>query len=142
MEAPRLPRLVGDARALCDPTGGILRRGVARERKHPIPMARGVRVSPFRGAGGASHDRDEEHDLAKALMASLVAQHGVEYLFATVVLMGLIQLFVGVMRWGTFIRLVPHPVMLGFVNGLAIVSFLAQMSQFQVPGSAEVTRRG
>ena len=71
------------------------------------------------------------------VMVSLVAQHGVEYLFATVVLMGLIQIVVGVMRWGKFIRLVPHPVMLGFVNGLAIVIFLAQLSQFQVPGTAE-----
>ncbi len=71
------------------------------------------------------------------VMVSLVAQHGVEYLFATVVLMGLIQIFVGIMRWGKFIRLVPHPVMLGFVNGLAIVIFLAQLGQFQVPGTAE-----
>lgn len=71
------------------------------------------------------------------VMVSLVAVHGVEYLFATVVLMGLIQLVVGFMHWGKFIRLVPHPVMLGFVNGLAIVIFLAQLGQFQVPGSAE-----
>ena len=70
------------------------------------------------------------------VMVSLVAQHGVEYLFATVVLMGLIQIVVGIMRWGKFIRLVPHPVMLGFVNGLAIVIFLAQLGQFQVPGTA------
>nr|WP_281983753.1 SulP family inorganic anion transporter [Thalassorhabdomicrobium marinisediminis] len=70
------------------------------------------------------------------VMVSLVALHGVEYLFATVVLMGLIQLVVGFMHWGKFIRLVPHPVMLGFVNGLAIVIFLAQLGQFQVPGTA------
>ena len=76
------------------------------------------------------------------VMVSLVAQHGVEYLFATVVLMGLIQIFVGIMRWGKFIRLVPHPVMLGFVNGLAIVIFLAQLTQFQVPGTAEVSGHG
>ncbi|MFT7107894.1 MAG: SulP family sulfate permease [Yoonia sp.] len=76
------------------------------------------------------------------VMVSLVAIHGVEYLFATVVLMGLIQIFVGVMRWGKFIRLVPHPVMLGFVNGLAIVIFLAQMGQFQVPGSADAAGHG
>jgi len=76
------------------------------------------------------------------VMVSLVAMHGVEYLFATVVLMGLIQIFVGVMRWGKFIRLVPHPVMLGFVNGLAIVIFLAQMGQFQVPGSASAAGHG
>ena len=76
------------------------------------------------------------------VMVSLVAQHGVEYLFATVVLMGLIQIGVGLMRWGKFIRLVPHPVMLGFVNGLAIVIFLAQLGQFQVPGSAEHAGHG
>ncbi|SHF46488.1 sulfate permease, SulP family [Loktanella atrilutea] len=75
------------------------------------------------------------------VMVSLVAQHGVEYLFATVVLMGLIQIVVGVMRWGKFIRLVPHPVMLGFVNGLAIVIFLAQLGQFKVPGG-EVSGHG
>ncbi len=65
------------------------------------------------------------------VMVSLVVQHGVEYLFAAVVLMGILQLFFGLMRWGKFIRMVPHPVMLGFVNGLAIVIFLAQMGQFQ-----------
>jgi len=66
------------------------------------------------------------------VMVALVAQHGVEYLFATVVLMGLIQVLAGVLRLGKFIRLVPYPVMLGFVNGLAIVIFLAQLKQFQV----------
>ena len=75
-------------------------------------------------------------------MVSLVAQHGVEYLFATVILMRLIQIVVGVMKWGKFIRLVPHPVMLGFVNGLAIVIFLAQLGQFQVPGTAEAAGHG
>ena len=76
------------------------------------------------------------------VMVSLVAQHGVEYLFATVVLMGIIQIAAGVFHLGKFIRLVPHPVMLGFVNGLAIVIFLAQMTQFQVPGTAEVSGHG
>lgn len=65
------------------------------------------------------------------VMVSLVGEHGIEYLFATVVLAGLIQIVVGAMKWGKFIRLVPHPVMLGFVNGLAIVIFLAQLTQFQ-----------
>lgn len=69
------------------------------------------------------------------VMVALVAEHGVEYLFATVVLMGILQVIAGVMHWGKFIRLVPHPVMLGFVNGLAIVIFLAQMTQFKVPGT-------
>ncbi len=76
------------------------------------------------------------------VMVSLVAEHGVEYLFATVVLMGLLQVFAGLMQWGKFIRLVPHPVMLGFVNGLAIVIFLAQLGQFKVPGSMENTGHG
>ena len=76
------------------------------------------------------------------VMVSLVAVHGVEYLFATVVLMGILQLAAGIFRMGKFIRLVPHPVMLGFVNGLAIVIFLAQMSQFQVPGTAEAAGHG
>lgn len=76
------------------------------------------------------------------VMVALVAQHGVEYLFATVILMGLLQIFAGLMQWGKFIRLVPHPVMLGFVNGLAIVIFLAQMSQFKVPGTMVDTGHG
>ncbi|WP_137699648.1 SulP family inorganic anion transporter [Marimonas lutisalis] len=76
------------------------------------------------------------------VMVALVAEHGVEYLFATVVLMGILQLIAGAMHWGKFIRLVPHPVMLGFVNGLAIVIFLAQLTQFKVPGSMENTGHG
>ena len=68
------------------------------------------------------------------VMVALVSQHGVEYLFATVVVMGIIQVAAGVFRLGKFIRLVPHPVMLGFVNGLAIVIFMAQLTQFQMPG--------
>lgn len=68
------------------------------------------------------------------VMVSLVASHGIEYLFATVVLMGVLQIAAGVFRLGKFIRLVPHPVMMGFVNGLAIVIFLAQLTQFQVSG--------
>ncbi|GAA6190306.1 sodium-independent anion transporter [Phaeobacter gallaeciensis] len=76
------------------------------------------------------------------VMVALVAQHGVEYLFATVVLMGILQIIAGIMQWGKFIRLVPHPVMLGFVNGLAIVIFLAQMGQFKVPGSMENSGHG
>ena len=68
------------------------------------------------------------------VMVALVAQHGVEYLFATVILMGVLQLFFGAMRWGKFIRMVPHPVMLGFVNGLAIVIGLAQIDQFKITG--------
>lgn len=65
------------------------------------------------------------------VIVTLVAQHGVEYLFAAVLLMGLIQILAGVFKLGKFVRLIPHPVMLGFVNGLAIVIFLAQLSQFK-----------
>jgi len=70
------------------------------------------------------------------VMVALVAQHGVEYLFAAVVLMGLMQVVAGALRLGKFMRLVPHPVMLGFVNGLAIVIFLAQLSQFKTVNAA------
>jgi len=73
------------------------------------------------------------------VMVALVAEHGVEYLFATVVLMGIIQISAGLFRLGKFIRIVPYPVMLGFVNGLAIVIFLAQLSNFQTTGEGGVT---
>jgi SulP family sulfate permease len=69
------------------------------------------------------------------VMVSLVATHGVEYLFAAVILTGIFQISAGLLRLGKFIRLVPFPVMLGFVNGLAIVIFLAQLKQFEVPGT-------
>lgn len=66
------------------------------------------------------------------VMVALVVTHGVEYLFAALVLTGLIQILAGVFQLGMFIRMVPYPVMLGFVNGLAIVIFLAQLGQFKV----------
>ncbi len=72
------------------------------------------------------------------VMVALVAEHGVEYLFAAVVLTGLFQIGAGAMRLGKFIRIVPHPVMLGFVNGLAIVIFLAQLQNFQFTSGEDV----
>lgn len=72
------------------------------------------------------------------VMVALVAEHGVEYLFAAVVLTGLFQMLAEVLRLGKFIRIVPHPVMLGFVNGLAIVIFLAQLQHFQIISPAGV----
>jgi len=66
------------------------------------------------------------------VMVALVVQHGPEYLFATVVLMGVFQLFFAAARLGKFIRMVPYPVMLGFVNGLAIVIFMAQFGHFKI----------
>ena len=81
----------------------------------------GGRPGMISGATGA---------LAVVLVA-LVQSHGVQYMFAAVLLMGAIQILAGALRLGKFIRMVPHPVMLGFVNGLAIVIFLAQLGQFQ-----------
>ena len=66
------------------------------------------------------------------VIGTLVAQHGVEYLFAAVVMTGIIQISMGLLRMGKFLRLVPHPVFLGFVNGLAMVIFIAQIKQFKV----------
>jgi SulP family sulfate permease len=66
------------------------------------------------------------------VIVSLAEIHGPEYIFATVVLAGIIQMAAGFLRLGKFIRLVPHPVMFGFVNGLAIVIFLAQLNQFKI----------
>ncbi|MEX2594453.1 MAG: SulP family inorganic anion transporter [Anditalea sp.] len=73
------------------------------------------------------------------IIIALVAQHGVEYLFAAAVLMGLIQILVGVLKLGKLIRLVPHPVIFGFVNGLAIIIFTSQFGQFKVVGPGGIT---
>jgi len=70
------------------------------------------------------------------VMISLVAEHGVQFLFAAVLVAGLIQIVAGLLKLGKYIRIVPHPVMLGFVNGLAIVIFLAQLGQFKVMGAS------
>jgi SulP family sulfate permease len=69
-------------------------------------------------------------------VVALVVTHGVEYLFATVVLMGLLQIAFGLLKLGKFIRMVPFPVMIGFVNGLAIVIFLAQLGHLKTPDAA------
>ncbi|OEJ65355.1 SulP family inorganic anion transporter [Magnetovibrio blakemorei] len=87
-----------------------------------ITAAIGGRPGMISGATGA----------LAVVMVALVADHGVEYLFATVVLMGILQVLAGALRLGKYIRMVPHQVMLGFVNGLAIVIFLAQLKQFQI----------
>lgn len=87
-----------------------------------ITSAIGGRPGMISGATGAM----------AVVMVALVAQHGVQYLFAAVLLAGVLQILAGVFRLGKFIRLVPYPVMLGFVNGLAIVIFLAQLGQFKV----------
>jgi SulP family sulfate permease len=65
------------------------------------------------------------------VVISLVAQHGVEYLFTAVVLMGVIQIIIGLFKLGKFIRLVPHPVIFGFLNGLAVIIFTSQFGHFK-----------
>ncbi len=86
-----------------------------------ITAALGGRPGMISGATGA----------LAVVMVALVVQHGVEYLFAAIVLMGLFQMLFAVAKLGKFIRMVPHPVMLGFVNGLAMVIFLAQFNHFK-----------
>jgi SulP family sulfate permease len=68
------------------------------------------------------------------VIVTLVAEYGLGYLFPTVILCGVIQILVGLGRLGKLIRMVPHSVMLGFVNGLAIVIMLAQFGSFQTIG--------
>lgn len=65
------------------------------------------------------------------VLVSLVISHGVEYIFATVILAGIFQVLAGVFKLGKLIRLVPHPVIFGFVNGLAIIIFMSQLEQFK-----------
>ncbi|APX99886.1 SulP family sulfate permease [Lacinutrix venerupis] len=64
------------------------------------------------------------------LMDTPIENMGFFYLMACVVLMGIIQIFAGVFKLGRFVRLIPHPVMMGFVNGLSIVIFMAQVKMF------------
>lgn len=67
------------------------------------------------------------------VMTPLVASHGVEYLFAAIIVTGILQVAFGLLKWGKFARLIPLPVMIGFVNGLAIVIGLAQLGNFRNP---------
>ena len=65
------------------------------------------------------------------VLIALMKSHGLDYVFAAVALAGVLQILVGVFKLGKFIRLVPHPVMFGFVNGLAIIIFMSQLEQFK-----------
>ena len=65
------------------------------------------------------------------VIVSLAVDYGVEYVFAAVVLAGILQIVAGVLRLGKLMRLVPHPVIFGFVNGLAIIIFISQLDQFK-----------
>ena len=73
------------------------------------------------------------------ILVTLSASHGSEYIFATVVLAGILQVSAGMLRLGKLMRLVPHPVIFGFVNGLAIIIFMSQLDQFKDPGGSWLT---
>lgn len=90
-----------------------------------ICAALGGRPGMISGATGAM----------AVVVVSLIAIHGIEYLFPAVILCGLIQLAVGALRLGVLIRMVPHSVMLGFVNGLAVVICMAQFGSFKTVNS-------
>ena len=73
------------------------------------------------------------------VLIALMKSNGLEYVFAAIALAGVLQILVGVFKLGKFIRLVPQPVMFGFVNGLAVVIFMSQLDQFKtvVNGQSE-----
>lgn len=71
------------------------------------------------------------------VLIALMNSHGLEYVFAAVALAGVLQILVGFFKWGKFIRLVPQPVMYGFVNGLAVVIFMSQLKQFKTVVNGE-----
>ncbi len=73
------------------------------------------------------------------VIVSLAISHGPEYVFATVILAGIIQLLAGFLKMGKLMRLVPHPVIFGFVNGLAIIIFISQLEQFKDSEGAWLT---
>ena len=73
------------------------------------------------------------------VLVALAKSHGVEYIFATVIVAGIIQVTAGFLRLGKLIRLVPHPVIFGFVNGLAIIIFMSQLDQFKTSSGEWLT---
>lgn len=73
------------------------------------------------------------------VLIALMNSHGIEYVFAAIVLAGILQISVGLFKLGKFIRLVPQPVMYGFVNGLAVIIFMAQLEQFKTAVNGETT---
>jgi SulP family sulfate permease len=73
------------------------------------------------------------------VLIALMKSHGIEYVFAAVALAGVVQILIGVFKFGKFIRLVPQPVMYGFVNGLAVIIFMSQIEQFKTVVNGETT---
>ncbi|WHF52428.1 SulP family inorganic anion transporter [Chryseobacterium gotjawalense] len=73
------------------------------------------------------------------VLIALMRSHGIEYVFAAVALAGIIQILIGLFKFSKFIRLVPQPVMYGFVNGLAIIIFMSQLDQFKMMSNGQLT---
>ena len=73
------------------------------------------------------------------VLVALSKSHGPEYIFATVILAGIMQTIAGLLKLGKLMRLVPHPVIFGFVNGLAVIIFMSQLDQFKDPTGAWLT---
>ena len=73
------------------------------------------------------------------VIAALAISHGPQYIFATVILAGILQVIAGILRLGKLMRLVPHPVIYGFVNGLALIIFMSQLDQFKDASGAWMT---
>jgi SulP family sulfate permease len=73
------------------------------------------------------------------VIVSLVKDHGVEYVFAAVILAGILQMSAGFLKLGKLMRLVPQPVIFGFVNGLAVVIFMSQLSAFKTADGSWLT---
>ena len=89
----------------------------------------GGRPGMISGAAGAT----------AIVIIALVQSHGFEYVLATVILAGILQVMAGALKLGKLIRLVPHPVIFGFVNGLAIIIFTSQIDQFKDPAGNWLT---
>ncbi len=73
------------------------------------------------------------------VLIALMRSHGIEYIFAAVALAGVFQILIGLFKFSKFIRLVPQPVMYGFVNGLAVIIFMSQLEQFKVITNGEIS---
>ena len=73
------------------------------------------------------------------VLIALMQSHGLEYVFAAVALAGFVQILVGLFKFGKFVRLVPQPVMYGFVNGLAVIIFMSQLEQFKITLDGQTT---
>ncbi|RKD17235.1 sodium-independent anion transporter [Pelobium manganitolerans] len=71
------------------------------------------------------------------VLIALMQSHGLQYVFGAVALAGIVQILIGIFKFGKFVRLVPQPVMYGFVNGLAIIIFMAQINQFKIIENGE-----